>query len=409
LESLLEKPKNAAQTPFFPFLSDRHVGMDALRIVNAPKLQDHFVLYGPMILLHIDSAPALSGLVFHEPLPANSVVKRVQNLKFFAAGGPTCTDAIVNEVLNCTGLQRLTLAYTDLSPATLQRIPEVSELEYLVLTGSKIDDQFVESLARLEKLTTLRLDQTPIRSASVSAISKLKNLEVLDIGGLQLTAENVSQLISSLSKLKHVTLVGAELTVDNMRQIAKLSSLQSLDLSNCELNDDLLNALAESPPAQLVELKLNSAKLGEAGFQNLVRKLRNTRFALKDTEVNPQTLDTLVMQGRATDIESIETPMRGGMNMNSIAMSENNFRIQRTTFGISVSRVLRSVEPLLERGELSVKEVEFLIKLAHGVSRPDLVEKLANYHVRHFSLSRFQQNDFARTLLGNARKEMRKK
>ena len=76
--------------------------------------------------------------------------------------------------------------------------------------------------------------------------------------------------------------------------------------------------------------------------------------------------------------------------------------------GISVSRVLRSVEPLMERQELRAHDVEFLIKLANEANRADLVEKLANYHVRNFALNRFAQADYARTLLGSARNAMSK-
>ena len=307
LESIFEKPKDANQNGY-------QFQLDALRIVDAPRLKDHFETHVPLQFLHIESAPALAGLSFQEPLPVSAVIKGVRDLKFFAAGGPTCTDSIVNEVLNCSGLRRLTLAFTDLLPATIQRIVELRELEYLVLTGTKIDDQFLASLAGLEKLRTLRLDHTTISKASISTLSKLKNLEVLDLGELRLTSEEVTQLLPSLAKLKRLTLVGAELTADNMRQITKLSSLQSLDLSSCELSDELLNAFAESAPQQLAVIQLNSAKLGEVGFKNLVQKLRNARFTLKDSNVNPQLLDALVMQNRATEFDGDEGDMGMGMS-----------------------------------------------------------------------------------------------
>ena len=314
LESIFEKPQEANQNGYSPFMNQDQSQLDALRIVDAPRLKDHFVTHVPLLFLHIESAPALAGLSFQEPLPVNAIVKGVRDLKFFAAGGPSCTDSIVNEVLNCAGMRRLTLAYTELLPATIQRIAELRELEYLVLTGTKIDDHFLASLAGLEKLRTLRLDQITINNASISTLSKLKNLEVLDLGELSLTSEEVTQLLPSLTKLKRLTLVGAELTADNMRQIAKLSSLQSLDLSNCELSDELLNAFAESAPQQLSVIQLNSAMLGEVGFKNLVQKLRNARFTLKGSNVNPQLLDVLVMQNRATEFDGDEGDMAMGMS-----------------------------------------------------------------------------------------------
>lgn len=309
LESLFQRSQEIIGTKQALYESPRlgefrlPLWIDALQIVDAPKLSDCFEVVVPMLHLHIESAPLISGLSFHEPLPAKAVVKGVQNLRHFAAGGPTCTDAIVNEVLNCPKLQRLTLAYTNLLPATLQRIAELRELDYLVLTGTKVDDSFVASLAGLENLQTLKLEETSISASSVSSICKLKNLEVLDLGNLHLSSQDVSQLVSSLRKLKHLDLAGAELTVENMQQIAKLASLRSLDLSHCDLNDELLNAYAQSTSGALTMLKLNSAKVGDVGFQNVVRQLRSARFALDQTEVNPVLVDRLVLQNRVTEFD----------------------------------------------------------------------------------------------------------
>lgn len=76
--------------------------------------------------------------------------------------------------------------------------------------------------------------------------------------------------------------------------------------------------------------------------------------------------------------------------------------------GISMPRVLRSIDEILELNQLNVNEVEFLIKLAKLANRMDLVEKLARYHVRNFALTRFEPDDYVKTLLGNARLEMAK-
>lgn len=277
--------------------------IDALKLVNTPAYRDYFVLKGPMKLLHIESAPALSGLSFHAALPKNAVLKGVENLKFFAAGGPTCTEEIVSGVLACKGLQRLTLAYTQLSPETWQKIAGLRELEYLDLTGSNVTEECVEALAGLEKLKALRLGHTSLNKAALAKITTLRNLEIFDFDGLQLTSEDVSLLVSKLPKLKRVSFAGAVLTADNMRQISKLYSIQVLDLSGCELSNELLSAFVESPPSQLIELKLNSATLGDEGFLKVMRSLPVTQFALRNSTLKLALLDELMAKNRVTEFD----------------------------------------------------------------------------------------------------------
>ena len=304
LESISDVPQsyNAYLPPGL-----KRVLMDTLRIVNAPNFRDSFIVSSPLNRLHIESAPKLSGLSFQWPLPGNAVLKGVKELKFFAAGGPTCTDAIVLEVLRCKGLQRLTLAYTNLDPTTWSKISELRDLEFLGVTGSNIDDEFVQSLAGLQKLNTLRLDQTSITLASIPVVAKLKNLEICDLRGLQLGSEQVTQLISGLPKLTLVSLAGAELTADNMRQIAKLYSLQILDLSGCNLTDELWNAFLESPPTQLIELKLNSATFNANSFRKVTRLLPTTRFGVRNTNLSLNVLDPLLAKGRLTEYDNEDT------------------------------------------------------------------------------------------------------
>ena len=133
------------------------IRLESLSIANATKLQDNFISKVPTAQVHIEGAPALKGLSFQHPLPSDAVIQNVRDLVFFAAGGPTCSDAIVNEVLNCKSLKSLTLAFTDLKSATLQRIANLTELESLTMTGSKIDNEFLASLSKLQKLRKLQL------------------------------------------------------------------------------------------------------------------------------------------------------------------------------------------------------------------------------------------------------------
>jgi hypothetical protein len=61
---------------------------------------------------------------------------------------------------------------------------------------------------------------------------------------------------------------------------------------------------------------------------------------------------------------------------------------------------------VLDRNELWQGEVEFLITLALATSQSELAAKLATYHVHHYTLSRFEQTSYERSLLRIVRMEM---
>ncbi len=65
LESLFAARSTNDPQDFYP--AD---AMDALRLVEVPKLKEYFTTWRPMLSAHIENAPALRGLSFQYPLPA---------------------------------------------------------------------------------------------------------------------------------------------------------------------------------------------------------------------------------------------------------------------------------------------------------------------------------------------------
>lgn len=76
LETIFSSNQNSNQnSPQASFRGYTYRLLDALKIVNAPKLRERFDSQVPMLLLHIESAPSLRGLSFQSPLPAKAVCK----------------------------------------------------------------------------------------------------------------------------------------------------------------------------------------------------------------------------------------------------------------------------------------------------------------------------------------------
>ncbi len=296
-----EKPK---KNDPFAFMDDfGWVYLDALRLVDMPALTDYFESTVPMQHLHIESAPAVTGLSFEADLPSNAVIKGVRDLKFFAAGGPTCTDALVKEVLECSGLQKLTLAYAPLSAASLSKIAQLQNLEYLVLTGTPVEDSVIQSLAGMPKLHTLRLGKTKVSRAAVGAMAQIPALQVLILNDIALTADDTLLLAKKHTQLKELGVSGTELSLDAVNAIASISGLATLDLSGCQLTQEFLMAMAQKGMPSLKVLKLNAAQVDDNGLTALIRQLPNLQFELNNTIVSPQLTDYLMSESRMIEPE----------------------------------------------------------------------------------------------------------
>jgi len=275
------------------------IRLESLSIANATKLQDNFIFKVPTAHVNIVGVPALKGLSFQHPLPPDAVIQDVRDLVFFAAGGPTCNDAIVNEVLNCKSLKSLTLAFTDLKSATLQRIANLTELESLTMTGSKIDNEFLVSLSKLQKLRKLRLKETSLDKADFSALSNLQLLEVLELGDWNIEPTAMEGIATNHPQLTELSIVRASLSSNCLRKIAGLQELQILDLSGCSIDDDMAKAFVEIPSKRLRLLLLNSSAISENGLKVLVNGLPGVQFELIWTEsLRSQVAELLVKETR---------------------------------------------------------------------------------------------------------------
>jgi hypothetical protein len=80
-------------------------------------------------------------------------------------------------------------------------------------------------------------------------------------------------------------------------------------------------------------------------------------------------------------------------------------RVTPTQTGISVNRILRSVEPLLE-GDPSQFDVEFVLKFALKNNRTDIAGRAAVYHVENFALVGLSDDETAKKLLLKTRDDL---
>ena len=293
--------------------------LEKIRLVNMPELTEDIDLFPFVSKINIENAPSLTGLSFERPMPAGATVQGLRDLRYFAAGGATMNDAVMREVLNCKGLQKLTLAYSAVSPEMLQRIGELSSLKYLVLTGSQVNDAVLASWSNTAELKTLALDKTQITSASLPQILSLNNLESLAIDGSLLTDESFAA-ISKLNRLKSLSIAGATLSRTRMNEIAQMIALKELDLSGCVVTHEAALPVIESVDLRqtLTKLTLNNGKIEDQAFNGFLLGFPELTFELIDCDASPPLIDVLVQNRRAVLEEPNEEQMMfngmGGMS-----------------------------------------------------------------------------------------------
>jgi len=274
-----------------------YLHLDAIRLVNATKLADRFELPIGMNYVHIENVPCLKGLGFHDKMPKGAVLKGLRDLEYFAGGGPNMNDELLSAVLECVKLEKLIIAYASASIESLSRIGTLEHLRYLVLTGTKVDDQVVRQWTHLRELRTLHLDNVAITDQSMEWVGELANLESLSIDGTRVTAAGCRYL-EGLKKLQNLRIGRMEMTADIIRSIASLPSLKTLDLSGTNLDEELIAAFIEAPTGVLDRLILNGSEVDGPMLLKLAQARHSIVFDMDGVRTTSSALSTLEKQAR---------------------------------------------------------------------------------------------------------------
>uniref|UniRef100_A0A0E0DNA7 Disease resistance R13L4/SHOC-2-like LRR domain-containing protein n=1 Tax=Oryza meridionalis TaxID=40149 RepID=A0A0E0DNA7_9ORYZ len=149
---------------------------------------------------------------------------------------------------------------------------------------SKISDAGIKHIASIESLEKLHVSQTGLTDNGVMAISSLINLRLLDLGGVRFTDKALRSL-QVLTQLEHLDIWGSEITnegasvliaftslsflniswtrfmMENSVKVLSLSALEelkyleSLNLNNTQLMDDVIPPLASFRALKYLFLK----------------------------------------------------------------------------------------------------------------------------------------------------------
>ena len=217
-----------------------------------------------------------------------------EGYEVFALQVPPNTDCS-NLVLNqFRGLTSLSLAGAKISDAMLSSIGKKIALRYVDLSHTPIDDSNVKHLFSRRVLTKMSLSGTQLTVKGINdAISGCPSF-VLDIGGLQLDDEAMSQI--KLQRQRGLILRGNPITD---KSLEPLTSLQYLDLSDTKCTGSALEQLT-----QVFTLKLDGTSVDDSVIAKLLSAnsvLKN--LSIRNTRVTDATLKVLAQHGSLTGLE----------------------------------------------------------------------------------------------------------
>lgn len=172
-------------------------------------------------------------------------------------------DAGLEEIKGLTGLRELVLRQTAVRGAALAPF---TNLRFLDLTLSPLNDAGAANLAGMTKLQRLRIGDTEVTDAGLAVLAKLTELEELDVHGTALSDDGLRHL-AGLTKLKKLNLMGTAVTDAGMPSLAGLTNLEEINLYRTKVSNAGLEPLRRMK--KLVEADLRYSRVTQGGIDAL--------------------------------------------------------------------------------------------------------------------------------------------
>ncbi len=266
---------------------------EAVRFVDVPKLAEWLDLSPRLMYLHLDNVQSLRSLTLRGRIPKKGVIRGLRDLAYFAAGGPEVNDALMQEILKCENLEKLTLAYADVSPELLEKIGTFRNLRVLALPGCKVTDNVLAAWKNLTQLEALIVDDTSVTNAGLSQLN-LPQLTRLSINNTQADGSILPSLIApnGLTKIYGLGIGGIAMTPAQLAFVNRFEQLSWLDLSGSKLNLSLVEPMLQVPAPKLQLLFLRNATVDTRTLLSLIRK-RPSAIDITDTLCAPEVLQAI--------------------------------------------------------------------------------------------------------------------
>lgn len=203
-------------------------------------------------------------------------------------------------------LSSLSLANTLITSDGIKYIGNLSQLRYLNMEGTLINDSSFVLIAKLHwldrldigrtrvtdigvkhlensKISKLDLTSLKITDASMDVISTLENLQELYLWHTKITSTGLSK-IQNLVKLRVLTLAGSDISDEGLSHISKWVNLKAINLSYTNISDEGLKYLVGNQSIEV--LSLSGTKVSKKGLKSLAKMKKLKILTLEDVPLD---------------------------------------------------------------------------------------------------------------------------
>ena len=220
--------------------------------------------------LEIRGCGAIRGLVVESEWPEESVVSGLRQLTWFAGGGLALDNKILEQLLRCTSLDKMTLAYASLSKDNLGQIGEMPQLSVLILPGADLDDEITKQWTGLQSLWEVNLDDTNVSLGTLAWLSSIGSLRSLSLNRVPLEDSIATEdALSGLGQLSELHLAGVPIRPVRLAGLLSFGNLEVLNLSDSKIGPPTVDVLCSAKGLKL--LVLHNCDLDRSSLQRILQ------------------------------------------------------------------------------------------------------------------------------------------
>jgi Leucine-rich repeat (LRR) protein len=158
--------------------------------------------------------------------------------------GPQSTDEDIASLKIFDQLERISIGSTRISGTGFGSLRNSKKLHTLSVDKHSMTVAGAEAIGSLHQLEKLVLQHSVMRDKIMRPILKLKNLRQLDISGNPFLSDDSLQDLAQLTKLQRLNLSNCGPTEATFLQLSTLEKLEWIDVSRTPIRDDGLLTLA---------------------------------------------------------------------------------------------------------------------------------------------------------------------
>jgi Leucine-rich repeat (LRR) protein len=196
-------------------------------------------------------------------IPELGQLTKLEKLEF--RGAPFCDDGL-KPLHELTTLQYLCLSDTKVTDAGLEHLKGMPLLESLALDTPGVTGTGLRALSGLP-LRTIYMQSGNVTDEGLDAIGQLKGIAVLILTNADKVTARGFEKLHGLKHLTDLWIAHSTVSDDELAAIARIHSLQTLDLAGTPITDAGLKEIAKLP--NLKRLWIDNTCISDDGLQHL--------------------------------------------------------------------------------------------------------------------------------------------